>query len=217
MEQLRTRSVAAPALLRWKNFAASAAIVGFACAAHRFAPHNQVQFETLYGSVAFSFTGVSFLYSGASAYVVLLAAFYATVREAKISKSLRFFRTVAALVRSPAARWRQGLSHEDRVAVLATLLKAFFGPLMAMALMRFCMGALAHGIGIVEDDSFASGFRVLFDRHGFWLLMQIILFIDVLIYTVGYLVELPATGQRDPLGRSNAAGLGCGFGLLSTV
>jgi protein-S-isoprenylcysteine O-methyltransferase Ste14 len=31
----------------------------------------------------------------------------------------------------------------------------------------------------------------MFDQHGYWLAIKIILFVDVLIFTVGYLVEMP--------------------------
>jgi protein-S-isoprenylcysteine O-methyltransferase Ste14 len=38
--------------------------------------------------------------------------------------------------------------------------------------------------------------RVIFDRFGFWFLMQTILFVDVLIFTVGYLVESRRLGNE---------------------
>ena len=82
-----------------------------------------------------------------------------------------------------------------------------------MALMSFCNGALRHGIGIAEVGAFDAGLMSLFDRHGFWFLMQLILFVDVLIYTVGYLVELPRLDNRirsvDPTLLGWAAALFC--------
>ena len=134
-------------------------------------------------------------------------------RQPRDSKSLRCIRAIAAFIRSPVARWREGLGREDRVAVLTTLLKAFYGPLMAMALMSFCMGAITHGIGIANEGLLSGGFRAQFDRHGFWFLMQLILFVDVLIYTVGYLVELPQVDNEirsvDPTVLGWAAALAC--------
>lgn len=180
--------------LRLTNLAASAAVIGLACAAYplyRFIPQHQRQLSTVYGSSAFSFSGTDFLVSAALAYVALLAVHYLRESQPRASKSLLFFRVLLAFARSPATVCQQGLTPEHRVALLSTLLKAFFAPLMAMSLMVFCMGALAHGHAIVMTGASADELQTLFDRHGFWFLMQLILFVDVLVFTIGYLVELP--------------------------
>jgi len=197
---------------RCKNFAASAAVAGLAGLIFGVAPHNARKVGALYGSTAFSFTGADFLVTGTLIYVALLAAYFLTESSPGISKSLRFFRVVAAFVRAPAASWRQGLVREDRVAVLTTLLKTFFAPMMAMSLMIFCMSALAHGSRIIADGMAADDFRALFDRHGFWFLMQTILFVDVMVYTVGYLVELPRL--RNEIRSVDPTVLGWGAALL---
>ncbi len=181
--------------LRLKNLGASAAAVGLACAAYplyRFAPQYQKQLSSSYGSSTFSFSGADFLVAAALGYVALLALFYLCERHPGTSKSLRFFRVLLAFARSPVTAWRRGLTREDRVAILSTLLKAFFAPLMAMSLMAFCVGAVANGHAIVTTGASANDFRALFDQHGFWFVMQLILFVDVLVFTIGYLVELPS-------------------------
>jgi protein-S-isoprenylcysteine O-methyltransferase Ste14 len=184
-----------PALLRLKNLAASTAIVAVACVIYGLAPYNRRQVDTLYGSPAFSFTGRAFLCLAALAYVGALAIYFLGRRYPLPSKSLRLVRILVEIVRSPRWQLRRSLSAEERLAVLATLLKAFFGPLMAMSLMGFCIGAIDHGSAAVADAASPMDLRTLFDRHGYWVLMQIILFVDVLIFTVGYLVELPALGN----------------------
>lgn len=179
------------ALLLWKNFAASAAVAGLACVIYWVAPHNARQMGALYGSTTFSFTGAQSLVTGTLVYVALLAAYFLFGSSSGISKSLRFFRVVAAFIRAPATSWQQRLVREDRVAVLATLLKMFYAPMMWMMLVMYCMGALANGGAIIAAGMAGYGFQALFDRYGFWFLMQVILFVDVIVYTVGYLVELP--------------------------
>lgn len=149
----------------------------------------QKQLSATYASTAFSFSGTDFLVVAGAGYVLLLALFYFYEPRPGISKSLRCLRVARTFLHSPFATWRQGLSQEERLAVLTTLLKAFFAPLMAMSLMVFCMATLATGQAIVVTDS--DSFLTLFDRHGFWLVMRVILFIDVLVFTVGYLCELP--------------------------
>ncbi len=199
--------------LRCKNIVASIAVVAIACAVHRYAPYNRTLMDDLYGPAGHAFTGAQFLTIASALYAIVLALYLACVREPGVAKSLRCFRAIAAFARSPREVWRNGLLREDRVAVLTTLLKGFYAPLMVTALMSFCMGALAHGLSIVQGEPLADGFRALFDRHGFWFAMQLILFVDVLIYTVGYLVELPRLGNEirsvDPTLLGWAAALAC--------
>ena len=186
-------AIAAPTslLLRLKNVAASAGVVALACATYRLIPNHRQQLEALYGSTTFSFTGVEYLYWSAVCYMGSLALLYLFERDPGVSKSLRSLWVVAAFIRSPVQHWRQGPSRTDRVAVLTTLLKAFFGPMMAMSLMIFCVHAIENGAAIVASGDLSAGFIVLFDRHGYWFLLQLILFVDVLVFTVGYLVEMP--------------------------
>jgi protein-S-isoprenylcysteine O-methyltransferase Ste14 len=191
MDPASSTTASAIVALRFKNFAASAAIVTFACALYRIVPSNQKNLGTFYSFPAFSFTGEGFLIASALVYTALFATYFLSERDPRISKSLRFFRVIAAFARAPAQLWRQGLSDEERVAVLTTLLKTYFAPLMGVSLMIFCMGALANGAAIASNHATMTEFRVLFDQHGFWFLLQLILFVDVLIFTVGYLVEMP--------------------------
>lgn len=200
-------------LLRLANVAASVVVVAAACAAYRLSPWHAPQFASLYRPVGFSFTGGQFLFVAATGYSLLLTLLFLGESEPTASKSLRFFRVLAGWIRHPRQIYRQRLSPEDRVAVLSTLLKAFFGPLMVMSLMIFCTSALANGSAIVQGHLWQAGMKVVFDRHGFWFLMQLILFVDVLVFTVGYLVELPRLGNGirsvDPTLLGWAAALMC--------
>jgi protein-S-isoprenylcysteine O-methyltransferase Ste14 len=182
--------------LRLKNLSAAAAVVMLSCFSYSLMPPGNVVVGRLYGDEAFSFSGGEFLVTAALTYVGLLAAYYALERNPDTSKSLRFLRTLLQFVRSPAAVWRRGLDREDRQAVLVTLLKGFFGPLMAMSLMALGMGAIAHGGQLLDSTLTLGELRSLFDRYGFWFALQVILFIDVLIFTFGYLVESPRLGNQ---------------------
>lgn len=211
MDTTVRRSVAVP--MRARNFAASAVLVGLACAVYALSPWNREQLAARYGPPAVSFTGLQFLGLACGAYLLLLALHQLADRDAQAAKSLRFFRVLAAFARAPAAVVRRGLSHDERLAVLVTLLKAFFAPLMVMSLMGFCMGAWVNGLAILHAGGLAGDLRSLFDRFGFWFLMQMILFVDVLVFTVGYLVESPRLGNQirsvDPTLLGWAAALVC--------
>ncbi|MBI5718386.1 MAG: hypothetical protein HZC37_11960 [Burkholderiales bacterium] len=183
-------SLAAPALgLRARNALAAAALVWAASALYAVLPWNAAQMREWHQAAAISFSGRDFLVFAAAAYSLAVAAWLLREGDPRPGKSLRFFSVAAQVLRAPRATLAAGFAPANRVALLATLLKAFFGPLMVMSLMGFCMAAWKNGQNLA--DAFAGGFepRLAFDRWGFWFLMQVILFVDVLIFTVGYLVE----------------------------
>ncbi len=211
---ITTISLPSPPLrARLVRAAAAIAVVALATAIYAAAPYNEQQMSRLYGSVTLSFTGYEFLFVASCSYSILLLIYHLLAADLGTTKSVRFFCVLLSFVRAPAATLRRGLPREDRVGLLATLLKGFFGPMMVMSLMSFCMGALGHGVAILGDVEFGFDAVALFNRHGFWVLMKTIFFIDVLIFTVGYLVESPRLGNEirsvDPTLLGWAAALLC--------
>lgn len=192
---------------------AAAAVVAIACGAYVLLPHNAALLGKTFITPWGSFTGSRFLLTGAAAYVALTALYHACVPAAGLTKSLRFFLVAGRLVRAPAGTLRGGLPDADRVALLATLLKVFFGPMMVMWLMSAMVEALVHATAIVVESRYGAGWFALFNRHGFWILMRTIFFVDLLIFTVGYLVESPRLGNEirsvDPTLLGWAAALAC--------
>jgi protein-S-isoprenylcysteine O-methyltransferase Ste14 len=178
--------------LRWKNFFASTAVVALSCAIYVAAPYNQDRIGRLYGTEAFHFRGGDFLLAAAALYVACLLAYCLSQVEPGVCKSLRFFRVVGRFARTPVAVARGTLCTEDRVAVLTTLLKGFFAPFMVVALMQHVFGMVANGFGLAADLSSSAMWLDVFNRHGFMFTMQLILFVDVVVFTFGYLVEMPA-------------------------
>ncbi|HPO18173.1 MAG TPA: DUF1295 domain-containing protein [Rubrivivax sp.] len=181
---------------RLKAALAAVGVVVLACTAYLLGPDPAGMRDRLYGSQAFSFTGSRFLIAACTFYAVLLAPYCWCFVDPAASKPLRCLRVALRFARSPRALLAQPLDREDRVAVLSTLLKMFFAPLMVLQLMVFCVGAWLNGLALLHGTAGDGGFRTLFDRYGFWLSMQIILFIDVLIFTFGYLVESPRLHNR---------------------
>ena len=87
--------------------------------------------------------------AAAALYVVALTLYFLVGREQQVSKSLRFFLVAAAWSKAPIECFKRGMERADRVAVLSTLLKSFFGPMMVMSLMIFCIGAWTNGSAIL--------------------------------------------------------------------
>lgn len=177
--------------LRALNASASVGVVGIAWAFHYVSPTNRYFLDRLYGFPGFSFTGHEFMASACVVYAVLVSLFFLASPGQGVSKSLRFWQIGWAFLRAPRGLWWAGLDKADRLAVLATLLKALFGPLMAMALMSATMGMVANVQTLFTTDISGWTFREWFDRHGFAMMFQIIVMADVIPFTVGYLVEHP--------------------------
>jgi protein-S-isoprenylcysteine O-methyltransferase Ste14 len=83
---------------------------------------------------------------------------------------------------------------------------------MVMSLMIFCNGAVVNGLALLsaESDLPSQGWL---RGPGYWFALQLILFVDVLVFTFGYLVELPRLDNRirsvDPSLLGWAAALVC--------
>lgn len=91
---------------------------------------------------------------------------------------------------------RAGLSPAAKQAGLALLLKFFFAPLM----INWCLnhaGDMANSVAqfIAQLEDGQSG-RALFDGSLFWACFQLILFVDTLLFTLGYIIETPALHNR---------------------
>jgi protein-S-isoprenylcysteine O-methyltransferase Ste14 len=199
--------------LRLVNAAASVAVVMAAVGLYTAAPHTQSTLDRVYGRPGFSVNGFEFLWTAAVVYAGLVFLYMLRFGEARPSKSLVFARACRRCIASPMAAWRAGLGAQERVAVLSTLLKAFFAPMMTMSLMAFFMSAFGNAAQLLEGDWASMSFASAFNRYGFWVLFQLILFVDVLIFTVGYLVETRRLGNEirsvDPTLLGWAAALMC--------
>jgi protein-S-isoprenylcysteine O-methyltransferase Ste14 len=97
-------------------------------------------------------------------------------------------------------RWRlplrAGLSPAAKQAGLALLLKFFFAPLM----INWCLNHVADMansiIQVVDGLREGVSGRELFDTSLFWACFQLILFVDTLLFTLGYIIEVPALNNR---------------------
>jgi hypothetical protein len=199
--------------LRFKNTFASVGVAILAAAFYTWAPYYTFWMQRWYGPPDAGFTGYQFMWAAAGVYCTALVLVFMRPGATGVSKTLRFVRFAAGWIRSPSQYRSMGISKEDRLALLTTLLKFFYGPMMAFALMQFCMNAVVAGLGLLDVRNESLSFREMFDLYGFWFLMQFILFFDLLVFTLGYLIESPRLGNQirsvDPTLLGWAAALMC--------
>ena len=148
----------------------------------------------------------------AGLYAVVLVPYYLKYPWLH-SKAFLFFQGLwfsAVRMKRPVSRWRASrlasvhwrlplkgaLSPAAKQAALALLLKFFFAPLM----INWCLDHAANMTNSVVQliDGINEGVRgrMLFDNWVFWAAFQLILFVDTFLFTIGYIVEVPALKNR---------------------
>jgi protein-S-isoprenylcysteine O-methyltransferase Ste14 len=101
-------------------------------------------------------------------------------------------RAIRAFVRAPRRVWNKGLPAPEKLGLLVMLLKGFYAPLMALLLFPLAVDMVTNGRYLITYASdIPSDLRGAFDAFGYWFLFQLLFFIDVTLFTVGYLVEHP--------------------------
>jgi protein-S-isoprenylcysteine O-methyltransferase Ste14 len=127
------------------------------------------------------------------AYVFLQGLYFSGLRLARPMSAARRAQLARNPIRLPL---KAGLSPAAKQAALALLLKFFFAPLM----INWCLGHAGDmGNSLVQAwNGIREGVtgRFLFDSHLYWACFQLILFVDTLLFTLGYIVEMPALRNR---------------------
>lgn len=182
--------------LRLRNCAASLSFASIACVAYVLSPHTLGLRERAW-SEGSAVTGGTVLLACTLAYCVLLALFYALEGSPAESKSVAAVRGLLTLTRTPLRGLTGGLPEPQRLGLLSIALKGFFAPLMLLSLFDWASAMRLNGLYVLDHlHLLHADFLNLFNSHGFWFLFQLIIFADVLFYTIGYLVEHPRLGNR---------------------
>lgn len=109
-------------------------------------------------------------------YSIFLIPFYLTFEDNVTTKSRHVWNVLFSfLKRKP--------TQVERVAILSTLVKAFFLPLMLVWLVGHIASIYSHGTFYLSKG--------LFFPNGYWMLFNIIFLVDVTFFTLGYALEHP--------------------------
>jgi len=177
--------------LRARSLLASLAFTTIAFLVYRYSPHTLRLRGTTHSALPFS--ADQFLVWVYGLYVVLLLAHARWFADAQPSRALLALRALRRLLQAPLAFTRIVLPHDERLGLLITLLKMFFAPLMLLSLYGAVGSVLNNGIALVRyAPTSAEALFYAFNSHGFTFLFQLILLVDVGLFTFGYLVEHPS-------------------------
>jgi len=199
---------------RLKNFSASFLLLIATYLFCSLVPYYQVYASKERQLFSYQFTTWDALQVVYVIYSLLLLVYYLSEKHPQISKSIYCLRGLQKLLRAPLSRYREGLSAEERLGMLVTLLKAFFAPLMVAWLIGHTTNMVNNGVQLANNlDLLRTEFLAVFNVHGYWFLLQVILFLDVMFFTIGYLVEMPVLKNQirsvDPTLLGWAVALAC--------
>jgi protein-S-isoprenylcysteine O-methyltransferase Ste14 len=125
-------------------------------------------------------------------YSILLLGYYLIDKNPQTSKSIYCLRAMKRIVTAPLAVYQQGLPAQERLSLLTVLLKAFFAPLMVAWLIPHMAHMIDNGFYLATHlELLQKDFLAVFNYRGYWFLFQLILFLDVFFFTIGYLIEMP--------------------------
>jgi protein-S-isoprenylcysteine O-methyltransferase Ste14 len=118
---------------------------------------------------------------GAVGYLAIMPVYYATLSDEYIPKSRLIWRAIRHCTsRTP--------DKEERVAILAFIVKAFYLPLMLVWLVQHADAIYSNGYKLMSSDTFLP--------HGYWLLFNLAFLVDVSFFTLGYAIEHPKLGNE---------------------
>ena len=199
---------------RLKNFSASFLLLAATYLLSSIVPYYQVYASKEHQLFSYQFITWDALQLLYVLYSIMLLVYYLSEKNPQTSKSIYCLRGVQKLVRAPLRSHREGLPAEERLGMLTILLKAFFAPLMVAWLIGHTTHMIDNGAYLVNQlELLHTGFLTVFNDRGYWFLLEVILFLDVLFFTIGYLVEMPALKNQirsvDPTLLGWAVALAC--------
>lgn len=124
-------------------------------------------------------------YSVIVLYIVLLIPFYIVYPQKSKARIIvySFYKIIS---------WDNSYSQKEKTALLSWIVKLFFIPLMITWLTKHIFSTINNWNYLASEISlFSSDFLVFFNTHFFWAAFNTILFIDVLFFTLWYLIEIP--------------------------
>ena len=178
--------------IRTKNFLSS---IFFLCIAYML--YTKLPYYRNYfgGSYNFPFLKASIRTLEAFSWVfALYAAFLFLIffleKNPKVGKGVNALRALKKIFSHPLDSFEKGIPRDEKIALLAILLKIFFTPLLISWLLSNSSKFFSEGGSLIHSSFLSGGFILLFREHLFLMLFNLILLVDVLFFSFGYLVEL---------------------------
>lgn len=119
-------------------------------------------------------------------YIIFLVLFYLYYEER--SKA----RIIISYIICKIKNFKYKIKKEEQIAILSWLVKLFFAPLM-IVWFSWQLVTMLNNIYLSYNQLYLldSNFLEYFNKHLFYLSLSIILFVDLIFFTIWYLIEIP--------------------------
>ncbi len=134
-------------------------------------------FSKSYSIFSFQVSALEILKYFVLFYAVVLIPYYFTLPVEYVTKSRKFFIAIRKFFTAAP------IEKSERVAVLSTMVKFFFLPMMLIWFVDHVFAMSGNTLAVLRNWSFFPS--------GYWALFNLILFVDTFFFTVGYAVEHP--------------------------
>ena len=201
-------------LLRLANFSASFLLLLLIYVFYHLIPYYQPYAARELQVFDYRFVARDALDLAYIGYTLLLLLYYMGEKDPQTSKSIFCLRALKKFIQAPLRTFHEGLPAPERLGALTILLKAFFAPLMVFWLLEHATYMIDNGDYLISHlELLRNEFLAVFNYRGYWFLLQVILFLDVIWFTLGYLVEMPGLKNQirsvDPTLLGWAVALAC--------
>jgi len=181
--------------IRLRNLSSSFFLLTASYLFYFFTPYYQHFFSTELTFFSTRFISRDILQVAFVVYGLALSLYYFLEKRPQKSKSVYCLQACSKLLTRFSSQKK--LTAEETLGLLSFLLKAFFAPLMVVWLADHSVKMFNNGFYIFNHVSLLSlDFLAVFNSHGFWFLLQLILFLDVFFFTLGYLVEIKLLNNK---------------------
>ncbi len=176
---------------RFQNIAASVLLISIIGVVYATIPYYQNYFSQTTPWAGQMVRHWDVLLTVTLAYTSTLIVYYLLEKAPQPSKSVAALCAIQRYASSPIQSWRTGLTVEERLGLLSVLLKGFFAPLMIVWLFDHTAMLITNAQVLLDIWRTAISWHAFVGADTYWFVFRLIVFVDVLFFTLGYLIELP--------------------------
>ena len=158
------------------NYAAALALLFIGYQFFNYQPYYKEFFSGSHNLILFTISTKEVFYYYILLNVIVLPFFYLTLPNNHQTKSVLFWRAIINLPKRKP-------DENEKVAILGTLVKVFFIPLVLLWFFDHTVNTLWNFVDFIEFGEFFP--------KGYWLLFHFIFLVDVAFFLIGYTIEHP--------------------------
>lgn len=129
-------------------------------------------------------------------YIIGFILIYFLESKPELSKSVLSLQGILRIITAPNEAFEKGIPREEKTAILTVLVKMFYIPLMVPWLLGNAADCLSTFSAVILNYQQSQTITSLFQSKTHFFLYNLLMTIDVFCFTMGYLIEHKALGNK---------------------